>query len=95
MKFKHILSIVVIILSIQIPNAYTQIKGQIITDTVSKITGDDDGRLFVMSKTIPILYLRYNNPNFDSILATLSNSQAFSSTAKITIDSQFNIIKAE
>ena len=95
MKYQFILSILVVILSIPIPGAHAQSNGQIISDIVSKITGDDDGRLFVLSKTGPILYLRYTNPNFDSILATLSNSQAFSSAAKITTDSQFNIIKAE
>ena len=95
MKNQFFIPIIFLILSIFLSSANAQFKGQTINDSVLKIKSDDDGKLFVMAKGLPILYLRYSNPNFDSLLTTLSNSQAFNSTIKVTTDSQFNILKAE
>lgn len=95
MKVIIVLFTIFLMLALTISDALAQSQAKVITDTVIKNKEDDDGKLFVLSQAKPIFYLKHNNPNFDSILVTMVNSQTFQSPVKITTDSQFNIVKAE
>ena len=94
---KSIICLVTIFLIfvLTVSDAIAQSKYPVIADTVLKIKEDDDGKLIILAKSKPILYLKYKTKNYDSIYAFILNSQSFNSAIKITTDSQLNVIKAD
>ena len=95
MKYLIFIISLIIILAFGISDAWAQSMPTVFIDTVVKIKEDDEGKLVILKKAAPILYLKYSASNYESIFSVLDNSLAFGSSVKITTDGKLNVIKAD